>query len=331
MIQPVTRSISLISAIALVAVLFLPLWRIELSAPQYPEGLVLIIHPHKLAGDVEVINGLNHYIGMRTLHAEDFVEFKVLPYLIAFFAALGLISFLIKRRWMFTLWAVAYMLFGIIAMIDFYRWEYDYGHTLDPNAPIKVPGMSYQPPFIGFKQLLNFGAYSIPDAGGWIFILVGLALLAGLLFEWRKKNSPSRSKTMAGALTMTLLLSSCQSGPEPIQLGKDACAFCKMTIIDGRFGGEIITSKGRVFKFDDIHCLRNYQDQHRELGSTEVWLSAFSEKGQLLPAASATLLSSQDLHSPMGGNIAAFPNSETAASAQKKYRGVFYSWNNLPK
>jgi len=49
-----------------------------------------------------------------------------------------------------------FVLFGIIAMVDFWRWEYDYGHDLDPNAAIIVPGMAYQPPLIGFKQLLNF-------------------------------------------------------------------------------------------------------------------------------------------------------------------------------
>jgi copper chaperone NosL len=64
-----------------------------------------------------------------------------------------------------------FVLFVILAGIDFYRWNYEYGHNLDPNAAIKVPGMAYQPPLIGYKQLLNFGAYSIPDIGGWMNIL----------------------------------------------------------------------------------------------------------------------------------------------------------------
>ena len=63
-------------------------------------------------------------------------------------------------------------------MVDFWLWEYDYGHDLDPAAAIKVPGMAYQPPLIGFKQLLNFGAYSIPASGGWIFIGVGVIVAA---------------------------------------------------------------------------------------------------------------------------------------------------------
>ena len=77
----------------------------------------------------------------------------------------------------------AFILFGIIAMIDFWRWEYNYGHNLDPKAAIIVPGMAYQPPLIGFKQLLNFGAYSIPDIGGWLFVLLGVVTISTLIFE----------------------------------------------------------------------------------------------------------------------------------------------------
>ena len=73
------------------------------------------------------------------------------------------------------------MFVAIISMVDFYRWEYDYGHKLDPEAPIQVPGMSYQPPLIGYKQLLKFGAYSIPDVGGWLFIGAGVLLFVAYL------------------------------------------------------------------------------------------------------------------------------------------------------
>ena len=81
------RLVLIISGITLTAVLFLPMWRIDLDAPQYPEGLVLKIFPHKIAGNVDIINGLNHYIGMKTLHTKDFMEFTLLPYIIVFFAA----------------------------------------------------------------------------------------------------------------------------------------------------------------------------------------------------------------------------------------------------
>ncbi len=182
-----TRILSVICGIALVLVIFVPIWKIELKAPQYPEGLSMHIHANKLSGDVEIINGLNHYIGMRTLHADDFVEFTVLPYIFIFFALIGILSAVVNKRWFFISWAGLFFVFAIAAMVDFYLWEYDYGHNLDPKAPIQVPGMSYQPPLIGFKQLLNFEAFSIPSTGGWILLGVGLSL-AFLIFK-EIKNS----------------------------------------------------------------------------------------------------------------------------------------------
>lgn len=172
-----TRILSVLCGISLFVVIFVPIWRIELDAPQYPEGLSMQIFANKLAGDVEIINGLNHYIGMRTLHVDDFVEFTVLPYFIGALALFGLLTAIINKKWFFFIWATAFILFAILAMVDFYIWEYNYGHNLDPTAPIQVPGMSYQPPLIGFKQLLNFGAFSIPDIGGWIMMVVGLILV----------------------------------------------------------------------------------------------------------------------------------------------------------
>jgi len=188
------RGIIFLSGILLVVVLFVPLWQIELVAPQYPEGLVLKMHPHKIAGNVDIINGLNHYIGMKTLHTKDFIEFKILPYIVGFFALLSFIVAAQKRKKWLTVLFSLFVIFGIVAMVDFWRWEYAYGHDLNPEAPIQVPGMAYQPPLIGFKQLLNFGAYSIPDIGGWLFVVVGLLLLSALLISRKKKKSPELNK-----------------------------------------------------------------------------------------------------------------------------------------
>ena len=70
----------------------------------------------------------------------------------------------------------------------FLSLEYDYGHNLNPNAAIVVPGMSYQPPLFGFKQLLNFGAYSYPDIGGWIMFGVGIILVVLSYLEIKSSN-----------------------------------------------------------------------------------------------------------------------------------------------
>jgi copper chaperone NosL len=97
--MPVSSRVLLaLAGIILFGVLFFPMWQMSLEAPQYPEGLTLYMHANKLAGDVENINGLNHYIGMKTLHTEDFIEFTVLPYIICFFGVLTLTSDILNRK-----------------------------------------------------------------------------------------------------------------------------------------------------------------------------------------------------------------------------------------
>lgn len=177
-----------ISGIGLVISIFVPIWAIYLEAPQYPEGLGMFLHANKITGDYEIINGLNHYIGMKTIHQEDFWEFKVLPYALGFFAVLAFLFAFLKKKWGLYLFTVLFLLFGVAFMIDFWLWEYDYGHNLNPNAPIIVPGMSYQPPLLGFKQLLNFGAYSYPDVGGWIMFGVGIISLVLSVLEFKSSK-----------------------------------------------------------------------------------------------------------------------------------------------
>src|SRR3954466_754685 len=98
-----TRILLIISAAALLCVLIFPIWQIQLDAPQYPEGLVLLIYAGKLGGNVDIINGLNHYIGMKTLHTGDFPEFTILPYIIAFFSLALLLTAAVGRRWLLNL------------------------------------------------------------------------------------------------------------------------------------------------------------------------------------------------------------------------------------
>ncbi len=159
--------------------LFVPLWRIELSAPQYPEGLLLQLHAGKIGGNVDIINGLNHYIGMATLHTENFIEFKILPYIFSAFALIALALIVVNNRKSVKIFLITLIVFVALSGIDFYRWNYEYGHNLDPNAAIIVPGMAYQPPVLGYKQLLNFGAYSIPDIGG--YMLGAAIMLIGII------------------------------------------------------------------------------------------------------------------------------------------------------
>lgn len=188
-ISNLSKTLLLLTAVLFVGSLFVPLWRIELNAPQYPEGLALQLYANKIGGDVEIINGLNHYIGMATLHTKNFFEFSILPYVFGAFALIALLLIFVNNKKAVFGFFITYIIFIILSAVDFYRWNYEYGHNLDPNAAIKVPGMAYQPPLIGYKQLLNFAAYSIPDAGGWMLTGAALCLFAILFkeYNWAKK------------------------------------------------------------------------------------------------------------------------------------------------
>lgn len=179
--------VSIVLAIGCIAALWLtPMWRIDLAAPQYPEGISMQIWINDVKGDVEIINGLNHYIGMKTIHKSDFKEFVYMPIALGTFCVLGILVLIFNRRTYYYIWTGILLLIAVVSMYDFWKWEYDYGHNLDPTAPIKVPGMAYQPPLIGYKKMLNFEALSQPDIGGWFFIVAALLLTCVSVYEWRR-------------------------------------------------------------------------------------------------------------------------------------------------
>ena len=184
--QPISRILIILSSLIMVALFFVPIWQIQMWAPQYPEWLTMQIWIDNITGDIAIINGLNHYIGMKEIHVEMFPEFEIMPYILGGIIALGIILALIGKQ--FGVWAylTVLVLAGIGGMLDFYLWSYDYGHNLDPTAAIKVPGMSYQPPLIGSKELLNFLAFSAPDIGGWLAVAAGVLAIAAAVIEVRK-------------------------------------------------------------------------------------------------------------------------------------------------
>ena len=192
-----TRSkvVIIIISVALIAGFFLPIWAISLEAPQYPEGLGMNIWINKITGDLNTINGLNHYIGMKKIEPDSIKELGYMPYLLGFLAIAGIITGLLGKKKILTAWVVIFVALGVAGGVDFYKWEYDYGHNLNPEAAIKIPGMTYQPPLLGTEQLLNFTATSLPDTGGVFVIasgLIGLGVLTleSLFNKTRKSNEP---------------------------------------------------------------------------------------------------------------------------------------------
>ena len=187
-----TQSKIIVIAASLILILsfFFPIWNIDLEAPQYPEGIGLEIWLNKITGqnpnDLNNINGLNHYIGMKVIEPDAIPELKIMPFIIIFLILFGLTAGITGKRSLVYIWIVLFFVIAAVGMYDFYMWEYDYGHNLNPHAAIKVPGMAYQPPLIGSKMLLNFNATSMPHIGSWILVLT--VVLAAVALYLDKKN-----------------------------------------------------------------------------------------------------------------------------------------------
>jgi copper chaperone NosL len=327
-IKKISQALLLLAAVMLIGSLFVPIWRIELEAPQYPEGLALLIYANKLGGDVDIINGLNHYIGMATLHTENFIEFTLLTYIISAFALFAVIAaFMGKKVWINVLF-VSFLVFGIISMVDFYRWNYNYGHNLNPDAAIKVPGMSYQPPLLGYKQLLNFGAFSVPDIGGWLFIGAGVFMLAIIVLENNLLAFFKSKKAAAFIIPLILFLGACGNvKPKAIKVNYDNCEFCKMTIVDEKFACQIVNSKGKAYLFDDVKCLKNYLVNHQNLQTENIYVANYAMPNTFIDINKATVITSNNILSPMGGNLAAFENEQSAQSYIQKFEASIVKWN----
>jgi copper chaperone NosL len=169
------------AALVMVAAYILPLWRVDLVAPQYPEGLGMLIRIDGVDGlkenDLNSINGLNHYIGMKAIEPDAIPELQWMPWILAGLIAGGLAVAGLGRRLPLYVYGVVLALVLGAGLWDYWRWGYDYGHDIDrEHAIIKIPGMTYSPPVIGRKKLLNFTATSWPSSGG-----IALGLAAGVV------------------------------------------------------------------------------------------------------------------------------------------------------
>lgn len=192
-VPKVPRILILLASVLMIGVYLFPLWSVRLTAPQYPEGLGMQIRINTVEGatenDLNNINNLNHYIGMKRIEPDAIPELRIMPWIVAAIIVTGLATAALARRKLVYAWTAGFLAIAIIGLIDFWKWEYDYGHHLDnEHAILKIPGMTYQPPLIGAKQLLNFRAVSLPSTGG---ILAGVAIalaVAAAVLVWRERK-----------------------------------------------------------------------------------------------------------------------------------------------
>lgn len=190
-----SRLLTATAALLLGGLFVAPIWSIQLAAPQYPEGLGMKIGINSVRGltpdDLDNINKLNHYIGMQRITPEAIPELHIMPWIVGALVLTGLLVALLARRRLLYGWVVLFSTVAVAGLVDFWRWEHNYGTKIDfEHAIIKIPGMTYEPPLIGIKQLLNFTAVSWPDVGGWLaFASLGLALVAVVVAARGRRGS----------------------------------------------------------------------------------------------------------------------------------------------
>jgi copper chaperone NosL len=187
--------IMIVAALLPLGLFLFPLWRITLEAPQYPIPLAMNIHINDFSDvhphDIKNINLMNHYVGMQYI-PDAIPEFKIFPVAIIITSLIGLIiGFKGNYKW-FLGWLVLMLVMSLAGMYDFYLWEHDYGHRLDPKAIMKFTNkdgsvMGFQPPLYGSRDILNFKAHSYPQLGA-LFLALGMATALVAFMIGRKKS-----------------------------------------------------------------------------------------------------------------------------------------------
>ena len=179
-----SRVLIVVATLAMLPSVFLPTWTIKLKAPQYPKGLELRIHPNTVGGDVQEVNLLNHYVGMHAIQADEFTEFRFIPFFILRFFGFALLTALIGQIAIAAIGWLDFVLFGIVMLFTLQHWLFEYGHDLSPEAPLRLE--PFTPHFIGATHVGQFSVASWPAAGA---ILMGIAGLIGpviVIYEWRR-------------------------------------------------------------------------------------------------------------------------------------------------
>ncbi|MEN8377038.1 MAG: hypothetical protein ABFS34_16560, partial [Gemmatimonadota bacterium] len=153
---------------------FFPLWGLTLASIQYPEGLRMVVYPTRIVGDVQEINILNGYIGMALISRDFFVELRILPYLLGAMALLTFAMAFVRKAWLRVLPLVGLASIAVYGLRSMAQRMYDYGHELDPMAPIDIE--PFTPPMFGENQIAQFGTYAYFSWGTFLPLIAGLLI-----------------------------------------------------------------------------------------------------------------------------------------------------------
>lgn len=140
-----------------------------------------------------------------------------------------------------------------------------------------------------------------------------------------------KNLTMPFALVCVVLFQACNVKPEPLVYGTDMCHACKMTLMDPKFGAEIVTKKGKVYKFDDVNCLVNFYSSDYEERSNlqQIVVADFATENKLIDVTSAYFIRAEAVRSPMASGVAAFGSQDELNSFNNQWKGELLTWDEV--
>ena len=168
----------------LVVSIFLPYWRLVLNAPQYPGGLEVTAYLNRLDGDVQEIDGLNHYIGMRPLGEAAQLERSLSIAALSVIALLLVGAVYIHSQWAAFL-SLPALLFPAFFLGDLAYWLRNFGTNLDPKAPLSSSIKPFVPPVLGRGYVGQFSTDAYPGPGLILAFVASALILAGLVAHRR--------------------------------------------------------------------------------------------------------------------------------------------------
>lgn len=129
---------------------------------------------------------------------------------------------------------------------------------------------------------------------------------------------------------ITVFFAACNVSPQPIVYGSDACHFCDMTIVDKQHASQMVTAKGKAYKYDAVECMvHSLQDEFKNTEMAHYLVADFNQPGELINATNASYLVSEKIQSPMGANLSAFKTEDAVNKAKEKFTGDTYSWKEI--
>ncbi|MGI9585721.1 MAG: cytochrome C [Acidimicrobiia bacterium] len=172
------------ATLLLMVSLLLPYWILNLSAPQFPDGLTVRAYVNRLEGDVGELEGLNHYVGLGSFQDAATFERSIAIAAIIVLAGLLFAALVIHSRWVLALVAPA-LLFPIIFLVDLQFWLWDFGHHLDPAAPLAKAVGEFTPPIFGPAEIAQFDTLALPGPGFILAVIASTLVMVGLYFHRR--------------------------------------------------------------------------------------------------------------------------------------------------